>query len=105
MRVGCTVFTNDYRNPVMLAKESATLDLLSDGRFELGLGAGWSKREYEQAGFAFETSATRVERLGEAVHILRSLRSNRSAGGTHQLRWAKRESADSPAVFYRTRAG
>src|SRR5438046_1257543 len=50
LRVGYTLFTNDYRNPVLLAKEAATLDLLSDGRFELGLGAGWSQREYEQAG-------------------------------------------------------
>jgi probable F420-dependent oxidoreductase len=73
LRVGCTVFTNDYRNPVMLAKEAATLDLLSDGRFELGLGAGWSKREYDQAAFAFRSSAIRVERLGEAVQILKSL--------------------------------
>jgi alkanesulfonate monooxygenase SsuD/methylene tetrahydromethanopterin reductase-like flavin-dependent oxidoreductase (luciferase family) len=66
LRVGCTVFTNDYRNPVMLAKEAATLDLLSGGRFELGLGAGWSKREFAQAGFAFDSAATRVEQLGES---------------------------------------
>ena len=44
------VFANDYRHPALLAKEAATLDLLSDGRFEFGLGAGWFQKEYEQAG-------------------------------------------------------
>jgi probable F420-dependent oxidoreductase len=82
LRVGCTVFTNDYRNPVMLAKEAATLDLLSDGRFELGLGAGWSKREYDQAGFDFRSPAVRVERLSEAVQILRSLWSGETVAFT-----------------------
>src|SRR5207253_10272937 len=75
LHVGCTVFANDYRNPTVLAKEAATLDFLSDGRFELGLGAGWSKLEYAQAGCAFDPPPTRVDRLGEAVHTLRSLRS------------------------------
>jgi probable F420-dependent oxidoreductase len=73
LRVGCTVFANDYRHPAVLAKEAVTLDFLSDGRFELGLGAGWSKREYDQAGFAFDPPATRVERLDEAIQILRSV--------------------------------
>jgi probable F420-dependent oxidoreductase len=73
LRVGCTVFANDFRHPAVLAKEAVTLDFLSDGRFELGLGAGWIKREYDQTGFAFDPPATRVERLSEAVQILRSL--------------------------------
>ena len=73
LRVGCTVFANDFRHPAVLAKEAVTLDFLSDGRLELGLGAGWTKREYDQAGFAFDPPATRVERLSEAVQILRSL--------------------------------
>ena len=73
LRVGCTVFANDYRHPVVLAKEAVTLDLLSDGRFELGLGAGWIKREYDQVGFAFDPPRTRVGRLSEAVHLLRRL--------------------------------
>src|SRR5215212_4927956 len=50
LRVGTLVFDNDYRRPVMLAKEAATLDLLSGGRLELGLGAGWLQSEYDQAG-------------------------------------------------------
>src|SRR3954462_2193319 len=46
LRVGSLVFDNDFRHPVVLAKEAATLDLLSDGRFEFGLGAGWMQSEY-----------------------------------------------------------
>jgi alkanesulfonate monooxygenase SsuD/methylene tetrahydromethanopterin reductase-like flavin-dependent oxidoreductase (luciferase family) len=50
LRLGSLVFGNDYRHPVVLAKEAATLDVLSDGRFELSLGAGWMKTDYEEAG-------------------------------------------------------
>src|SRR6267378_3273077 len=59
--------------PALLAREAATLDVLSDGRLELGLGAGHMQSEYEQAGLAFDPGATRVERLGEAVVILKRL--------------------------------
>ncbi len=54
LRVGCTVFANDWRHPTMLAKEAATADVLTDGRFEFGLGAGWVKAEYDQAGLPFD---------------------------------------------------
>ena len=50
LKVGALVFDNDYRHPLILAKEAATLDLLSDGRLELGLGAGWMKTDYEESG-------------------------------------------------------
>src|SRR5262245_23852123 len=50
LRVGTLVLANDFRHPVVLAKEAATLDLLSDGRLELGIGAGWLRNEYERAG-------------------------------------------------------
>ena len=73
LRVGSLVLDNDYRHPVMLAKEAATLDLLSEGRFELGIGAGWLRSEYEQAGMAFETAGVRVSRLEEAIHVLKGL--------------------------------
>lgn len=73
LRVGSLVLDNDYRHPVMLAKEAATLDLLSEGRFELGIGAGWLRSEYEQAGMAFESAGVRVSRLEEAIHILKGL--------------------------------
>lgn len=73
LRIGSLVFANDYRHPVMLAKEAATLDLLSGGRFELGLGAGFSRAEYEQAGLPFDVPGTRVDRLAESLRVLKGL--------------------------------
>ncbi len=73
LRVGSLVFANDYRHPVMLAKEAATLDVLSGGRFELGIGAGWLASEYEQVGIPFDTPGIRVERMQEALHILKGV--------------------------------
>ncbi|MEU4826713.1 TIGR03621 family F420-dependent LLM class oxidoreductase [Actinomadura sp. NPDC023710] len=73
LRLGTMVLSNDFRHPVMLAKEAATLDHLSDGRFELGLGAGWLREEYEAAGMAFDRPGTRVGRLAESLQILRGL--------------------------------
>lgn len=73
LRVGNLVLDNDYRHPVMLAKEAATLDHLSGGRFELGIGAGWLKAEYEQVGMSFDAPGVRVSRLGEALHVLKGL--------------------------------
>jgi probable F420-dependent oxidoreductase len=57
----------------MLAHEAATLDVLSDGRFELGLGAGWNRAEYDQAGLVFETPGVRVGRLEESVRLIKGL--------------------------------
>ncbi len=73
LRSGTMVLANDYRHPVMLAKEAATLDHLSDGRFELGIGAGWLREEYEAAGMPFNAAGIRVGRLEESLRILRSL--------------------------------
>src|SRR6266705_2544734 len=73
LRVGSLVLDNDYRHPVMLAKEAATLDVLSGGRFELGIGAGWLRDEYEQAGMVFDAAGTRVSRLKEALHVMKGL--------------------------------
>lgn len=73
LRIGATVFNNDLRLPVMLAKEVATLDLLSDGRMELGLGAGWLKSEYDLAGLSFDAPSVRVGRMEEALHIIKGL--------------------------------
>lgn len=73
LRIGCFVFANDYHHPVVLAKEAATLDLLSGGRLELGLGAGWLRREYEQAGIPFAPAGARIDRLAESVQVLKGL--------------------------------
>lgn len=73
LRVGTLVLSNDYRHPAVLAKEAATLDVLSGGRFELGLGAGWAAREYERLGLPFDRPGVRISRLAEALTIVRGL--------------------------------
>jgi probable F420-dependent oxidoreductase len=73
LRVGTNVLNNDLRHPVLVAREAATVDLLTDGRLQLGLGAGSIKTEYEQAGLNFDRGSTRVERLEEAVTIIKGL--------------------------------
>ncbi len=71
LRIGSFVFDNDFRHPVLLAREAATLDLLSEGRFELGLGAGYEPDEYTQTGIPFDPPGVRVSRLEEALLIIR----------------------------------
>ena len=71
LRVGSYVFCNDFRHPALLAKEVATLDFLSGGRFELGLGAGVGPFDYQQLGLRFEDAGTRVGRLEEALSIIK----------------------------------
>lgn len=71
LRVGSLVLDNDYRHPVVLAKEAATLDLLSDGRFDFGLGAGWMASDYEQSGIPFDRAGVRIDRLAEALEIIK----------------------------------
>lgn len=73
VRLGPLVLNNDFRHPVVLAHEAAALADLSGGRFELGLGAGYARREYERAGIPFASRAVRVARLGESATILRGL--------------------------------
>src|SRR5262249_29566223 len=73
LRVGSYVFCNSYRHPVLLAREAATLDLLTDGRFELGLGAGVSGTESEQMGIPFARAGTRVGQVEESVQVLKRL--------------------------------
>jgi probable F420-dependent oxidoreductase len=73
LNVGALVFDNDYKHPVVLAKELATIDLLSEGRVEFGLGSGWMRSDYEQSGIPYEEPKVRVERFFEAVEIIRGL--------------------------------
>ncbi|MDH3708192.1 MAG: TIGR03621 family F420-dependent LLM class oxidoreductase, partial [Acidimicrobiia bacterium] len=71
LRVGALVFGNDYRHPIVLAKELATIDVMSSGRVEIGLGAGWMRTDYEQSGMAYDRPGTRIERLEEAISVVR----------------------------------
>jgi len=73
LKVGALVYDNDYRHPVVLAKEMATLDLLSEGRLEVGLGAGWMRSDYDQSGIAYDEPAVRVARFEEGVQIIEAL--------------------------------
>jgi probable F420-dependent oxidoreductase len=73
LRVGSIVFDNDYRHPVVLAKEAATIDVVSGGRFELGLGAGWLRAEYRAAGLPYDANGVRISRLEEAIRVLKAL--------------------------------
>lgn len=85
LRAGSFVFANDYRNPVMLAKEIATLDVLSGGRVEFGLGAGWATRDYEMLGIPYDPPARRVDRLIEAARLIDRLFTEDTvdSGGAH----------------------
>jgi probable F420-dependent oxidoreductase len=71
LRVGSLVLDNDYKHPAILAKEAATIDLLSDGRLDLGLGAGWMRTDYDQLGLPYDPPAVRVDRFEEALHIIK----------------------------------
>jgi probable F420-dependent oxidoreductase len=73
LRLGTWVLANDFRHPVMLAKEAATLDLLSDGRLELGIGAGWMNEDYTTSGIPRDAPGVRIARLAEALQVLRGL--------------------------------
>ena len=73
LRMGALVFCNDYRHPFVLAKEAATLDLLSEGRLELSLGAGWMRTDYDESGMHYDHPALRVDRFEEAVKVVQGL--------------------------------
>jgi probable F420-dependent oxidoreductase len=73
VRLGFNVLANDFRHPAMLAKELATIDVLSDGRLVAGIGAGWMTHDYHATGIALDRPGVRIERLAEAVTIMRGL--------------------------------
>lgn len=73
LRIGSYVYNNDFRHPALLAKEAATIDVLSGGRVEFGIGAGWHRGEYDQTGIPFEAGSVRVSRLVESIEIITAL--------------------------------
>lgn len=73
LNVGTLVFDNDYKHPLILAKELATIDHLLGGRVEFGLGAGWKRTDYEQSGLPYDAPKVRVERFFEGFHVIKGL--------------------------------
>lgn len=82
LKVGSLVFDNDYRHPVVLAKEIATLDLASSGRVEFGLGAGWMTTDYQESGIALDPAGVRVARMVEGLAIMKALWSSEKVSFT-----------------------
>ena len=71
LKVGALVFGNDYRHPIMLAKEMATLDHIAEGRVEFGIGAGWMRTDYDQTGMVYDRPGLRIERMVESLQIIK----------------------------------
>lgn len=73
LRVGALVWDNDYKHPLVLAKELATMDVLSEGRVEIGLGAGWMIADYEQSGIPYDSAKVRIDRFVEGLAVIKGL--------------------------------
>ena len=73
LRAGALVFDNDYKHPAILGKELATMDVLSDGRVEIGLGAGWMRTDYDQLGLDYDRAGVRVDRFVEGLAVIRGV--------------------------------
>jgi probable F420-dependent oxidoreductase len=71
LRIGALVWDNDYKHPVVLAKELATMDVLSGGRLEVGLGAGWMRTDYEQSGMPYDAPGVRITRMEEGLAVIK----------------------------------
>ena len=85
LNVGALVFDNDYRHPGILAKEMATVDILSEGRMEFGIGAGWMKSDYEEYGIPYDSPGVRIDRMIEGLAIIKQMWTTGVANheGTH----------------------
>lgn len=91
LRIGPYVFANDFRHPLIVAREAATLDRLSGGRLDLGLGAGWKRSDYRQLGMPYDPPGVRIDRLIESLGIIRRLLSGEEV--THEGRFYRLERA------------
>ena len=98
LRVGCRVFCNDYRHPVVLAKEAATMDYLSEGRLEFGIGAGWIGAEYQAIGLPFDEFPERFSRFAEFVHAYKEFMSGEALEIAGQsINWSGFHGTPTPA--------
>ena len=91
LRIGPYVFANDFRHPLLVAREAATLDRLSGGRLDLGLGAGWRVSDYRQLGIPYDRPGVRIDRLIESLGVIRRLLSGEEV--THHGRFYQLERA------------
>lgn len=97
LKIGCRVFCIDYRHPIVLIKEAMTLDLLSEGRLELGLGAGWLEEEYHATGFSFDAPGQRISRLEDVIEALRAFAGDGMADVTNDtVTWRDFEGQPKP---------
>lgn len=91
VRIGQMVSCNSYRNPALLAKMASTVDVLSHGRLDFGIGAGWYEHEYNAYGYPFPDGPTRLRQLRDAVRIIKSMWTDEEAvfeGKFYQVRGA-----------------
>jgi probable F420-dependent oxidoreductase len=97
INIGCRVFCIDYHNPVVLAKSAMTIDHLSGGRLEFGLGAGWLKGEYDAIGLQFDTPGTRISRLADVIEGIKAFRGEGHADVSNDtLNWSGFEGLPKP---------
>ena len=71
LRIGALVWDNDYKHPIVLAKELATMDVLSEGRVEIGIGAGWMISDYEESGIPYDSPKVRIDRFEEGLAVIK----------------------------------
>ena len=91
LRIGPYVFANDFRHPLVMAREAATLDFLSGGRLELGMGAGWRRSDYRQLGYAYAAPGRRIDRLVESLTLVKRLLAGETV--THHGRFYRLDAA------------
>ena len=91
LRIGPYVFANDFRHPLVMAREAATLDVLSGGRLELGLGAGWRVNDYRQLGLPYDLPKVRIDRLVEALTLVKRLLAGETV--SHDGEWYRLDGA------------
>jgi len=89
LRVGSMVLSNSFRNPALLAKMAASLDVISGGRLELGIGAGWSEREYEAYGYEYPRPVVRLRQMEEGIRIMKLMWTEEKPSFKGKYYWIK----------------